>query len=663
MVRPGGSGGGWPRAADAALAVSFFAVSLLELAYPLEEVHARGPVALDIVVQALFCSGLLLRSRAPMAGVAAMSATFLLPALVTAHAGFFFANEVPLLVMTFTAARRDRTAWSRWAWLSGLSFWLGLVLHARSHTGQVINPMLPVGLVVAAWAVGRVLGRLDVQRDQLLDARDRLALEQRLRQDVAVGQERARIAADMHDVVAHAVSLMVVQVGAARMSLEKHGPEQAELRAAERTGRQALDELRRSLGVLRAGQTATPPPAHPDLWDAGADGVPSLRPAPAQRTLSRRSVLADLVVAVAFAGAAALESVATGFDDGTRAGPVWLNVTLGVATCLPLAWRRRAPSAVYLTMLAVVLLPSVVVAHSLYLVGTLLPLCLAAYTAARSSDSVVARLAWLAALMPPAVVHERAVGAATSDIAFLLLFLGAATAAGRTMRRFDVQGSDLRATLESLAEQESAREQDAIDTERRRIAAEMHDVVAHAVSTMVVQIGATRITGGATVDQAELRAAERTGRQALAELRATLGLLGAERPALAPLPGQEALPALLEGFRAAGLDVRADVDLRGCLAAGLGLTVYRVVQEALTNALKHGAEGPVELRIRTGADLHICISNDIAAGCPRLPSGGHGLAGMRERVAVYGGSLAAQAEKGRFRVQAVLPLALLEVKA
>jgi signal transduction histidine kinase len=123
------------------------------------------------------------------------------------------------------------------------------------------------------------------------------------------------------------------------------------------------------------------------------------------------------------------------------------------------------------------------------------------------------------------------------------------------------------------------------------------------------------------------------------------------------------LPALVEGFRSAGLDVRFEFDLRVQLSPGLGLTTYRVVQEALTNALKHGGAGPVEVRIRTGSDLHICIANDIAAGGPRLPSGGNGLAGMRERVEVYGGSLSTQSDARRFRVEAVLPLARLEVMA
>ncbi|MCU1595335.1 MAG: hypothetical protein JWO12_2727 [Frankiales bacterium] len=630
-------------AGDLALAAGFAAIAVLELTQPVEELHQRAPLGLDLVLQGLFCGTLLLRSRRQVAGFLAMNAVFVLPALVTARAGFLFANAVPLLIMTFTVARHDHGRWSRWAWLSGVAFWLGLVLHSGRHAVEVGNPLLPVGMTVATWAIARVLHRYDVQRAQLEAARDRLADEQGNRERLAVAEERARIAADMHDVVAHAVSLMVVQVGAARMSMEKSRPQQPNLRAAEGTGRQALVELRQSLGLLR-------PEGEPRARRLPEQGVPSSSlpvPRPAGRFL-------DLGMAVLFAAVAVVESVDTSFDDGSRAGRVWVNVVIGALLCLPLAWRRQAPTAVYLTMLAVALLPSLVVAHSLYLFGTLLPLCIAAYTVARQSDGLVARYAWLPAMAPPAVLHDSSVEAAVSDVAFLLLLLLSAWGAGRALRRFDVQGAELRNTLQDLAVEQAASELAAVGQERRRIAAEMHDVVAHAVSTMVVQIGAARMDTADEADQQRLRAAEDTGRQALAELRDTLGLLTGEDPLLAPLPGQELLPALFDGFRSAGLDVRAEVDLKE-LPAGLGLTVYRVVQEALTNALKHGPLGVVEVSVAAADELVITVVNELGPGT-RLPPGGHGLAGMRERLGIYGGTLAAAPTDGRFEVRAVLPL-------
>jgi signal transduction histidine kinase len=639
---------------DVVLAVGFAGLAMVELSHPLEEVHTRGRPAADVVLQLAFCATLLLRSRRPVVALATASALFLLPALVTAHAGFFFANEVPLLLLCFTVARSDHGAWSRWAWLSGVAFWLGLVLHAGASRSQVANPLLPVGLPVIAWGVARVLHRLQLQRTQLMAARDRLQAEQGARQRVAVARERSRVAADMHDVVAHAVSLMVVQVGAARMSLERSGSRQPVLRVAETTGRQALHELRRSLGVLRVdGGVAEAEPAPGELApgepvDVALPGTPS-------------TLTFDVLLAAAFACVAVAESLDTSIDDGTRAGPVWLNVALGVMTCVPLAWRRRTPSGAYLAMVAVLLLPSAVTPHSLYLLGSLLPLCVGAFSAARGSDGPVARLAWVPALLPPAVLHQSAVGAAVSDVVFLLVFLGSAWASGRAMRRFDLQGIELRATLRDVVEEEAAREDEAVEEERRRIAAEMHDVVAHAVSLMVVQIGATRMETADAAERERLRAAEGAGRQALVELRSTLGLLTDGEPTLTPLPGQEAIPSLIEGFRRAGLDVTEQLDLQVPLPAGLALAVYRVVQEALTNALKHGRGGPVSVQVRSGPDVRISVVNELGTGRSLLPSGRHGLHGMRERLAPYGGEVTTQAAGGHFRLHAVVPLARLEV--
>jgi signal transduction histidine kinase len=224
------------------------------------------------------------------------------------------------------------------------------------------------------------------------------------------------------------------------------------------------------------------------------------------------------------------------------------------------------------------------------------------------------------------------------------------------MRRFDLQRAELRRTLVSLAKEQADREDAAVDDERNRIAAEMHDVVAHAVSSMVVQVGATRMEGGPPAELAKLQEAEATGRQALAELRTTLGLLrGDDDAALRPLPDLGGLEALVAGFRGAGLDVDLEVYVARELSESISLTAYRILQEALTNALKHGGRGRVSALVRVATDrVVVRVENPLGPTPHALPSGGHGLAGMRERVAIFAGALDAGVRGDRYVVEATL---------
>jgi signal transduction histidine kinase len=246
---------------DTVLALVFGAVAVFELTHVVEETHQRAPLWVDVVLQLVLCSTLVLRRTRPTPALGAFLAIYLLPALVMSRAALFFGDLVPLLLLTYTVARYGPRLWSRWSWVSGVVFWAGLVLHAGRYVDQVRDPLLPVALPLGAWAVARVLRRLAEQQEELGEALGRLSREQQARELRAVGLERARIAAEMHDVVAHAVSLMIVQVGNARMGLERSGEPRDRLRAAESTGRQALTELRRSLGVMRS----TGPGPLPDL--------------------------------------------------------------------------------------------------------------------------------------------------------------------------------------------------------------------------------------------------------------------------------------------------------------------------------------------------------------------------------------------------------------
>jgi signal transduction histidine kinase len=204
----------------------------------------------------------------------------------------------------------------------------------------------------------------------------------------------------------------------------------------------------------------------------------------------------------------------------------------------------------------------------------------------------------------------------------------------------------------------------AVAEERRRIAREMHDVVAHSVSMMVIQAGGAR----RILDRDPARATaaatliERAGREALVEMRHLLGLLHGDGEAAeyAPQPTLARLDALVERARAAGLPVTLEVDgERPELSAGLDLAVYRVLQEALTNVIKHGGCAPTDVRVHYRADAVEVLVSDRGGGPVdvRLEGSGQGLVGMRERVKMYGGDLhAGRRAGGGFEVAARLPL-------
>jgi signal transduction histidine kinase len=296
--------------------------------------------------------------------------------------------------------------------------------------------------------------------------------------------------------------------------------------------------------------------------------------------------------------------------------------------------------------------------------GSMVPIAIATYTLARHRDGGPARHAWLAG---PVLVACNAVHVAElhtpSNIVFALGLFGAAWLVGRVLRRLSVQSEALAEAVTELERTQEERSRAATLAERRRVAAEMHDVVAHAVSLMTVQVGAARMelqSEGVAVPE-QLRAAETSGREALAELRRTLGVLrdhaGEE---LHPLPGLAGVPALVDRFRQAGLDVELRCDLpEGPMPASLELAAYRVLQEALTNVLRHA--GTVAVRVRVGVqddELVVEVVNE--AGESRNAEclgAGNGLRGMRERVALFGGRLLAGPQPdGTFAVDARLPL-------
>jgi signal transduction histidine kinase len=259
------------------------------------------------------------------------------------------------------------------------------------------------------------------------------------------------------------------------------------------------------------------------------------------------------------------------------------------------------------------------------------------------------------------VAHNDPTGGLGNFIFTSIVFTIAWTIGFLVSRKFhEADEARERATRAEREREEQARL--AVSDERARIARELHDVVGHSVSVMTVQASAARrlLRPQQEKEIEALLVVEKTGREALAEMRRMVGVLRRpeEAPALAPQPSLEQIASLVEHTREAGLPV--DLRIEGDpvqLPPGVDLTAYRLVQEALTNTMKHARASSAEVVVRYGdGDVELTISDDGVGGADG-DSGGHGLVGMRERVSVYGGELeAGPRADGGFRLRARLPI-------
>lgn len=348
----------------------------------------------------------------------------------------------------------------------------------------------------------------------------------------------------------------------------------------------------------------------------------------------------------------------------------WLAAPAMMLAGAALAWRRRAPFAAFLGSFGIVTASAVVAApiDSLIVVIPMLALgmySLAAHAApARAVAGLVicVVLIWIATFAPQ--------GPGGENLIFGLVVPTTPWLAGWMVRRRTDQAVALALHAQELEQTQAERERAAVAQERDRIARELHDIIAHSVSVMTVQAGAVEEVLDVDPEKAREAAGSirRTGRQAQVDLRRLLGLLRDEDADLHPLtpqPGLADLEDLLDSVRRSGLDVRLTVDgTPRTLPAAVDLSAFRVVQEALTNTLKHARASAASVGVRYGADaVDIEVIDNGVFGAGRngeagVPGGGgHGLAGMRERVALYGGELDFDhAPAGGFRVHALLPV-------
>jgi signal transduction histidine kinase len=372
----------------------------------------------------------------------------------------------------------------------------------------------------------------------------------------------------------------------------------------------------------------------------------------------RRSLALDW--GIALAGTALTEWIVwTGKGIGTAvAGPRWLTAGWPLLLDLPLAWRRRAPLFVWCLVLAGVNLQALWTGNSAEGLEVILPIAVGIYSVAAYSGrrGAFAGLALLAVGYTVFSLEDRGVKRSDSGSMWSAAFFGVAAVA------IWFAGVWIRSRRDAtvLAERAADLEHEAhvaVTEERARMARELHDIVSHNLSVVVLQAAGARAAGASA---GTLEKIERSGREALVEMRRLLGVLREDSTdaSLTPQPGIADIHVLAASVRAAGVPVELEVDGDyGTLPPAVELSAYRIVQEALTNVLKHAKRAHAEVRVRRDGDVLTVEVLDDGAGTSAAGTGGHGLVGMRERVALFGGELhAGPRSEGGFAVHATLPV-------
>jgi signal transduction histidine kinase len=370
------------------------------------------------------------------------------------------------------------------------------------------------------------------------------------------------------------------------------------------------------------------------------------------RLLALRPALVDALVAAGLVVMTLVESVTS---ETNRAPSV--HAVLSTAVMAAVAWRRRFP----LTVVGVVV-AGVLIIDPNGQFAVFAALVIVSLTAGMELDPPRAWVGLVLLLVPFWVSYALTEGAVSDFVAVTVLY-GGSWLVGQTLRERTRRSVEATERAERAERERRAEAERAVAEERARIARELHDVVAHSISVIAVQTQAVRRRLGPehAREADDLRGVEATARQAMGEMRRLFGVLRAdgERPSLAPQPGLDQLDRLVAETQGAGQPVEVVVEGTAVpLSPGLGLAAYRIVQEAVTNVRKHAPGGQVTVRLRYGeADLDVWVED--TGGPPGDPAdaGGLGLVGMRERVALYGGTLEAGPRPGGgFRVRARLPV-------
>ncbi len=380
---------------------------------------------------------------------------------------------------------------------------------------------------------------------------------------------------------------------------------------------------------------------------------------------SGRPLLTDTLFALLLTMLAVVGHIAA-TPTGSEQDAGVASIALACAAHLSLAFRRRWPVAV---------MAFVATCSWLFWVGDYATTFEAALLVALYSvmaNEPNRRRAWMAAGTLIGVSVLVVVSGIISDVddigfgslAAIVTVLSVATAIGDSMWNRRAYLAEVEARAELAESERRSDAQRAVLDERARIARELHDVVAHSMSVMVVQAGAARrmVSIDAARATEALQTIEDTGRESLTEMRRIVGVLRSDdHHSLEPQPGLDGIDDLVARCRAAGMEVQLHRQgATDAVPAGLALTAYRIVQEALTNVFKHAGRASTEVTITVDErTLALDIVDDGRGASAALDSeGGHGLVGMRERIGLYGGTLTAGPRRGGgFAVRAELPVA------
>ena len=345
------------------------------------------------------------------------------------------------------------------------------------------------------------------------------------------------------------------------------------------------------------------------------------------------------------------------------AGPTWLLVAFPLGLALPLLVRRRHPLAALSVVLATVVLQALVTQNTPEGLEMIFCVGVAMYSVAAYAERTHAVTGLVLGAATYGVYagwnvdirsgrHSDAWAGAFFGIALVTVWLVGVYVRYR-------RGEETAAARAAEVERQA---REAVTEERARIARELHDVISHNLSVVVVQAAGARATG--QHDPATLEKIERSGRDSLIEMRRMLGVLRRtdDSPDLLPQPGLSLLEDLVTSFREAGMSVELSVQGDpGTVPSAVQLSAYRIVQESLTNVLKHAGKASAKVRVRVErGQVRLDVLDDGRGACAD-DTGGHGLIGMRERVALFGGQLETGAlPGGGFRVRASLPMPVAE---
>jgi signal transduction histidine kinase len=621
------------------------------------EVLIYGLPWASVVSVGACATALTARRRSPLLVAAAAGAV---PVVDRLLGGPWLASSGALVVAVL-AAYSVATFASRWQALIGGVLVLASVWLRLMWTG-VADP-LAFGyfavLVGMPWLAGKA-SRAQRQRAKTLNVltteleHDRDAVER-----LAVTEERGRLAAELHDAIAQLVTAMLRDADAAKQALSS-APTRARvgLRITQDTGRTAIGELGRMLRVLRVDRQD---PARPSR----ADGGPAI--VLPQRKFARRwSSRDDVVLAVAVLGLLFVEA---------RGYPVYAAtletapVVLAFLMCLALIFRRRYPVAVLLTVTT-----AGVIRH--LVVGPLVPFPVAAQLtlfAAVYAVAVYTPARWSFAAVGVSILELWLADAITSGaprVTFLLALMfysGVPLFSGLPVRGYRSQAERLDLLASRLRRERDARSRLAVLEERTRMARELHDTVAHGVNVMILHAAGAEQLLHSAPDRCRqaLNVVCDVGRVTLRQLDRLLRTLAPDEHASANR-GRMTLADLNElvtQTRRAGLPITLRVDGRPPrIPASIDESAFRIVQESLTNALKHAGTVPTRVRIGYDSDgvaLEVVNADGRRTEQHAAQGTGHGVLGMRERVALHHGTLLIGPEPaGGFGVRAHLPIAV-----